>query len=53
MTSGIDGPWQNQPTFVLALSGASADKGSQEDKGLIRRRWGDARTAPGELEAAF
>jgi hypothetical protein len=26
---------------------------SREMKGLIRRRWGDARTAPGELEAAF
>jgi hypothetical protein len=24
-----------------------------ENKGLIRRRRGDARTAPGELEAAF
>src|SRR5665213_769637 len=38
MTSGIDGPWQDQPTWVLARSGAFADKASRE-RGLIRRRW--------------
>jgi hypothetical protein len=52
MTSGIGGPWRNQPTLVLVLSGSWQTK-PRTDKGLIGRRWALKRTALGELEAAF
>jgi hypothetical protein len=39
--------------FVLALYLALGRQKLAKIRGLIRRRWGDARTAPGELEAAF
>jgi hypothetical protein len=48
MTSGIEGPWQNQPTFCWLGLAVSQTKPCGM-KGLIRRRW----SRRGELEAAF
>jgi hypothetical protein len=53
MTSGIDGPWQNQPALCWLYLALWQTKACEENNGLIRRRWGDARTTPSELEAAF